>query len=381
MARQRRTVAPGIYEDAYGFEVQWRDAGRSRSKRFPNDSPLERLKAWRKTKIAHATERRAPIGSFARDAVRFLAGRKSLVSFKSDRAHLRPWIHRFVKLSRFAVTREQVQQAIGEWAAAGYSPRTIRHRKRILGQLFTALDPDSSNPCAHAKLPRIVKRKPRPVDASVIRDVALSLRKQELVGRLRDAKTRARFLILTLTGVRPAQLMRAQPSDLDWDRGLWYIDPAKGDEGTIVAFNDQIRAAWQVFAQAGAWGVYDGRSFAKTLRRNGWPRGVRPYQLRHTVGQTLKEQGAELGAIQDHLGHSSPSTTSQFYVGPSITQLRATSAQLDGRLEPFALELPERTTRMSKKEKAKERQNRPELQVRPVQAKGRLRRSKPSKTA
>jgi integrase len=361
MASQRRTIARGIYEDRYGFEVQWRDRGLSRSKRFPRDTTLDHLKAWRRTKVLQATDKREPLGSFVRDAVRFLARRRRLVSFKSDRAHLRPWIHRFRTLSRFAVTREHIQAAIEEWAAAGYSPRTLRHRRRILGQLLTALDPDRANPCAHVKLPKIVKRKPRPVEASLIRDVALNLRKQELVGRLWSAKTRARFLVLALTGVRPAQLMRAQPGDLDWSRGLWYVDPAKGDEGTIVAFNEQTRAAWTVFVQAQAWGPYDTRSFAKTLRRNGWPKGVRPYQLRHTVGQTLKELGADLGSIQDHLGHSSPVTTRQFYVGPSLTQLRQTSAQLDGRLEPFALDLPDAPPRMSKKQKAKDRQNRPRI--------------------
>lgn len=338
---KKRTLATGIYEDTYGREVRWMD-GRPRTKRFPLDAPLEDLKRFRERRLRQVTDHRRALGlgSFVRDVAQFLKGRKRLPSFKSDRAHLRPWAKRFGRASRFAITRDGVQGAVNDWERLGYSPREIRHRVRMLKQVFRSLDPGMSTPCDGIRLPKVIKRKARPVSASIVRDVALQLRKQELTGKLRDAKTRARFLVLALTGQRPIQVMRAQPSHLDWDRGLWYVNPAKGDEGSIVAFNDQIRAAWTLFTQAHAWGLYDGRSFAKTLHRNGWPRGVRPYQLRHTVGQTLKELGADLGDIQDHLGHASPVTTRQHYLGPSIAQLRATSAKLDGRVDPFALELP-----------------------------------------
>lgn len=356
---KRRTLATGIYEDKYGRAVRWRDRGAPREQRFDLDTPLETLTAFRKRKRQQAQP--APKdtdGSFVRDAVRFLRGRKHMPSFKSDRAHMRAWVHRFRRLSRWMITREKIQQGIDEWAALGYSPRELRHRRNILKRFFRVVNQEQATPCDGVTVPKIVKRKPRPVDLSIVRDVALNLRKQEICGKLRDAKTRARFLLLCLTGVRPAQLKRATPVDLDWPRGLWYADPAKGDEGTIVAFNEQIRAAWHVFAAADAWGRYDSRSFSKTIKRNGWPKGVRPYQLRHTVGQTLKELGVPLGGIQDHMGHASPTTTSEFYLGPSLEQLRDISAKLDGRLDPFAVELSHAdSVTIGSEQKAKEGEN------------------------
>lgn len=360
---KRHRIATGIYRDTYGYAVIWPEGGKPKEKRFPPDAPLERLKAWRKTKVRQTQDlARDRGGSFTRDVVRFLKARKTRVCFKSDRAHLRHWIHRFRTRSRWAIARTDIQAAVNEWSAAGYSPRELKHRVTILRTFYRTLEPDQPTPCDGVKLPKISKRKPRPVAATIVWDVALNLRKQELIGRLRDAKTRARFLVLALTGARPAQVMRTTREDFDWDRGLWHVDPAKNDEGSIIAFNEQIRAAWDLFQTANAWGRYDSRSFSKTLKRNGWPKGVRPYQLRHTVGQTLKELGTDLGDIQDHMGHSTPDTTSQFYVGPSLERLRAISARLEGRVSPMAVELPRlpcRTPMSADERKAKDRTNKP----------------------
>lgn len=359
---RRRTIARGIYEDRYGITVRWRDGGATRQKRFPLDAPLDALKTFRKTQLRQATSSRSTGGSFTRDATRFLALRKGRPSFKSERAHLRPWIHRFGRTSRWLITREGIAGAVRAWHAQGYSPRELRHRVRVLRAFFLWTDPERQPPTNGVALPKIIRRKPQPVDAATIRTVALNLRKQEVhgIGRLRSAKTRARFLILALTGVRPIQLMRATPAHLDWTRGLWYVDPAKDDGGTVIAFNEQIRAAWELFAAARAWGRYDSRSFSKTLHRNGWPKGVRPYQTRHTVGQLLRELGADLGDIQDHLGHRSPNTTRAFYVGPSLERLRAISARLDGRVDAAALDLTQPTDTIRSEQKAKARDNPPQ---------------------
>lgn len=380
---KRRTIAKGIYEDAYGYEVRWTDRGQPRSKRFARDTALQTLKAWREMKVRLATAKTVVAGSFVRDAVRFLAGRKHLASFKSDRSHLRPWIHRFARKSRLAIDRDAIHQALVAWDAAGYSPRELRHRRRILRALFAGIDPDMPNPCAGVKLPRKVSRpRPRSVSDMLVRDVALNLRRSEIAGRLRDAKTRARFLVDTTCGQRPIQAQRARPDDVDLDRRMWFVEPAKGDAGTIVYLNDDMLAAWTLFVAARAWGVYDRRSYVRTLQRNGWPKGIRPYTLRHTVGLTMSELGIDLGDIQAHMGHSSPTTT-RMYVPTLLSRLKRASARIDGRFASAldALALPRSTTTIDAEEKAKDRTNRPESAERPRQAKGRLRSSKPAKTA
>jgi integrase len=380
MRGRRIRVATGIYRDASGYAVIYREAGRPVEKRYPLDTPIARLKTIR----AHAIDAAPPMvkaGRFVRDAVRFLAGRKSLASFKSDRAHLRPWIHRFVLKSRFAITREMVREALQHWHRDGYSPRELRHRWRILSQCFDAFE-DDYNPCRKIPLPKIPKTRPRSVGASLIREVALNLRKHEMdgIGRLRDAKTRARFLVLATTGQRPAQLRRAKPADVDLERRIWFVDPAKGDAGTVIYLNDDMLAAWQLFIEARAWGPFNQRSFVKTLHRNGWPKGIRPYVLRHTVGLALSEAGVDLVDIQAHMGHTSPATTQRFYVPGVPARLKAASDKLDGRIGSAALVPRQRATSASSGV-AKTRQNAPDPQSRTAGGSASITRRARAKTA
>lgn len=359
---RRTTVAPGIYRDAYGYELRWRDCGHPHQKRFPLDTPLKHLKAFRaaQRKRAVDTARIDRDGSIARDAIRFLKTRKGLAGFKSDRAHLRPWIHRFRRLARWAITGEQIEAALQDWAQQGYSARTLRHRLRVLTAFYHALDRGVADiPPLGVKIPKGLPpapRQQRPSD-ELLTAVARQLRLQEMpgVGRLRDAKTRARFLVLATIGMRPAQLKRALPIDVLLADRLWIVQPAKGDKGAVIYLNEEMLAAARLFIAADAWGWFDGRSFVKTLQRNGWPKGVRPYNVRHAVAQTLKRRGARLEETQDHLGHRSSATTRAFYLEPEIAQLKATSEKLEGRLGADAF-LPHVADTTAQREKAKARQ-------------------------
>lgn len=377
--RQRTRVATGIYRDAYGYEVVWPELGKPRSKRFGADAPIERLKAWRRQKVEIAQQRKAvdASGSFVRDVARFLKSRRGRPSFKSDRAHLRPWAHRFKKKSRWAIAKDDCALAIAEWQTAGYSAREIRHRARLLRELYQFFDgKNADTPIDEVDLPQVPKARPVSVSDTLLREVALELRKHEALGYLRDAKTRARFLVDATCGERPVQHMRAQPIDIDLERRIWHLRPAKGDRGGIVYLNDEMLIAWQLFIAAKAWGTYDRRSYARVLRRCGWPKGVRPYATRHSVGLSLSELGVDLGDIQAHMGHTDINTTRQFYVPAVLSRLKDASERLDGRLGLT------RTTPMSVAAQGPIiRENTPHSARSSVRAKGRSRSPKAAKSA
>jgi integrase len=382
---KKKAVAKGIYQDAYGYEVRWQSGGRGCQQRFPLDAPLMKLIEFRKRKLREADDvKRATSGSFARDVARFLKTRQQKTCYGSDRSHLKPWLQRFRRQSRFDVVKADVQQAIDEWAPK-YSARELRHRVTILKQLYHWLDAGAATPADGVRLPKPSRRKRLPIAASVIATVATNLlhHEQKAGGtRLRDAKTRARFLILALSGQRPIQIMRTDPArDVDLERRIWHVPPAKGDNGTIVWLNTQLVAAWRLFIAVGAQGMYDTRSFSKTLKRNGWPADMRPYQLRRRVGQALRDAGVEFADIQDHLGHSSAQTTRDFYVDPSLERLRVAGEKLDGLFPDAVLALPEPTTRTDRGGK----ENTPENTGLPSRArvheKGRSRDHEITKTA
>lgn len=332
-AGKRTRVALGIFRDSYGYGVICSIGGRAKEKRFPPDTPLKVMQRYRLGMARRALEvRNATKSSFTRAAVRFLRGRHGLASFKSDRSHMRPWIHRFAGKGLWIVDQADVRTAISEWRADEYSAREVRHRVRILEQLYVAQGPDLPNPCAGVRLPAIAKPRPVSVSSDTIADVARALAEHERTGVVHDAKIRARYLVLATTGQRPAQMMRAQPEDVDLDRRIWFVRPAKGGAGSTVYLNDEMVLAWRLFVAAGAWGVYDTSDFAKALRHCGWPKGVRPYALRHSVGLALSELGADLGDIQSHMGHTSPQTTRSFYVPELPSRMKAVSHKLEGRL-------------------------------------------------
>lgn len=333
-----RRIARGIYVDRFGYRIIWRDGGHQREKRFPPDTPIEILKQWRKTQVGQANPIPKEKTGLARDIVRYLKQRRHRRSFVTERAQLRAWLRLYPRLSRWALTRDHVQSAIARWQTDGYSAQEIRHRVRQLRQLYRTLDDAMSpTPCDRVTLPPLPRTRPVPVPDDLIRTVAVNLRAAEITHRLRDAKTRARYLVLATTGQRPSQVMRTQPADVDLQTRVWVVRPAKGDYGTLVALNDDMHAAWTLFVAANAWGPFNQRSFVRTLHRNGWPKGIRPYAMRHSVGMALSARGVDLGDIQAHMGHRSPATTRAYYVPGLLARQVVASSTIDGRLGPGAI--------------------------------------------
>jgi integrase len=348
MPRGKRTrIALGIYRDRSGFSVCWREGGKPKEVRFDLDTPLYRLRDYRREQVNRVAEQPKvdTRHGLARDVVRYLRVRKDRPGFKAERSHLRAWLRRFPKKSRWALTKEDCALAVSEWRQAGVSQQTVRHRVMTFLRVYRFLDGKHvRTPLDEIDAPKPPKRRPRSVTTDVLRAIAERLMQQELHdGRMTSPKTRARFLVLATTGQRPCQLQRATAQDVDLEQRIWYVDPAKGDRGTIVVLNEDMLAAWKLFIQANAWGDYSASAFARCLRRHGWPEGIRPYNLRHSVGLTLSELGVDLGDISAHMGHSSIDVTRQFYVPALLSRLREASTRLDGRLSGLA-DVPSRSS-------------------------------------
>lgn len=334
---KRRRLATGIYEDAYGRAVVYTVNGQRVETRFEIDRPVDFLVRWRARQQGQARELapRDPRGSLARDIVTYLKRLKGTVGYKAEKSHLKSWVKHFGRTKRrWQITLADVELAIAAWRDKDVAPRTIRHRCRALQAVYRRLDGRSVlTPLDNAKLPP--KPKPRPVSVadSLIATVAENLKAQEQpkVSRLRDSKTRARFLVLATTGRRPAEVKRARREDIDLHRRIWFTRTAKGGINTAVMLNDEMLAAWQLFIAAGAWGGYDDRSFSKTLKANGWPAHIRPYNLRHTVAVAIRTSGGDLEDVQDQLGHASLTTTREYYLHVVPARQAKVSQALAGR--------------------------------------------------
>ena len=348
--RQRVRIAEGIYQDQYGCAaIVTVKPLPQREKRFPLETSLDLMQAWRSSTRSDMLEERdaaanaegpAPErGTFAADLPRRLTQIEGRAAYKSDRSHLRAWLPHLGHLSRTTIRPSHVQKAIDAWQAEGMSARTLRHRRRVLREMWQKLDGAHARPpVAGVTVPTPPDSHPVAVPWETIQKVAASLKtglvREQACGPTKKVVTLtratsetgyARFMVRVTTGQRPGQIMAAQPADIDLTRRIWFVRPAKGGTAVPLPLDDQMVKAWQVFIAADAWGhgkAYDSRNFCKLLRRHGWPTDVSPYALRSTFAIDLLLGGVSLDDLQGFLGHKQIETTRKHYAPVLLARLR-----------------------------------------------------------
>lgn len=340
---QRRTVERGIYEDARGYEVVAR-VGRNRiSKRFPAGTKPEKLRKWRDSNVADLRDDEQRPTNDPDALSKSIQRYKQIVATidSPSTAAFNAWNARHGDTPRRSLTPALAQQAFDAWRAEGKSPQTLFYRKQVIQKLWRALDgPKAKTPVDDIKITRPKARRPVWVPDEVIKAVAKTLEQHEQPQRLKDgtlgdpflkdSKTRARFLVLASTGQRPSQMRLAKREDIDLENGIWWVRAAKGGDPIPIYMTADMRAAWALFIKADAFGPYDRWNFKRVLQRCGWPKDVRPYNLRHATALTLSEAGVDLRDISSHLGHRDLKTT-MIYAPQLHSRLRSLGSKLEGR--------------------------------------------------
>lgn len=318
----------GHKRDRYGWRCYVKVGPIQREKRFSLTSTFQTREAWRdECRVALRKLPQAPskLDTLKADGQRYLALEdiKALESYASRVCEIEAWYPSLGHLRRHEITRRHLLETRSAWLADGYAPKTINHRVRALRHLYRLLD-GSKAPTPADDLERLKEPDPNPrfVPVPTIRRVA---------AHLSDPKTRARFMVLAATGMRPAQLRRAVRTDVNLRVRVWLVRRAKGGNPIPMALTADMIAAWKTFIQADAWGAFDGSDYAKALYAAGWPATIRPYNAKHTVALTLANADAEWEDIKDFFGHRDVKTT-RIYTGMVLKRLKGTAAKLEGRL-------------------------------------------------
>lgn len=333
MPRHRKRIADGIYRvngRSLSAKVQvgsGKDALQE-EKAFDAGTSLKDIQKWREeTRVKLRKE--VPTlarGSIAAEVTNYLErAKKRPASLPSKRSEMKAWVAVIGHLRRHQVKPEHIDCAIADWLADDVAKKTVQNRCRTLHHFYVTMANDRKvhTPLDNVDVPTPEKRRPRDVSPSIIVRTEKRLRQA-------DPKTHARFMVFATTGIRPSQLKRLTKPSIDLRRRLVDISGGKGGEPIIQAVNAEMLVAWRAFIAVDAFGEYDSTKFARELRAAGWPSGIRPYNLKHSIGMHLAEDGAAPGDIQAWFGHTDQKTT-RIYTGVPVKRMRRLSEQLDHR--------------------------------------------------
>ncbi|MFC1517214.1 site-specific tyrosine recombinase XerD [Candidatus Margulisiibacteriota bacterium] len=195
-----------------------------------------------------------------------------------------------------------------------------------------------ADPTTDIDLPKLGKYLPK---AITISDVNQLLAKTEAKDDPLLIRDKAIIEVLYSTGMRISELSGLKEIDVDFDLKYAKVS-GKGGKERLVPLGDpackaiklyqkEARPLWlkgkkieqlfinrrgNKFTRQGLWNV-----IKRALRRAGILKEVSPHTLRHSFATHLLENGADLRAVQEMLGHANISTT-QIYTSVSKERLK-----------------------------------------------------------
>jgi integrase/recombinase XerD len=138
-----------------------------------------------------------------------------------------------------------------------------------------------------------------------------------------DGLTKALAILLVETGLRISEAT-AIKVDLPPPEELHIR--GKGDRDRIIPLTARARRA---LSALGGRVPFQARAAQRRLAEF----GIHPHALRHTFATRLAQSGADLGEIQDLLGHASPAT-SRVYTAYSTERLRKAVERMSRQRRP-----------------------------------------------
>ncbi len=245
----------------------------------------------------------------------------------------------YLNLDRGELSPETVEPAavrafLAHLARQGLSRRSQARMLSALRSLFRFACRQGNlknNPAAAVRTPKQDSPLPRHLRPGEVETLMEAAPVDTPLGR----RDRAFLELLYATGLRVGELVSLDWSDLDLGARVLRV-LGKGGKERMVPFGRQAEGAlrawladWTELRQKQALEEDEepiflnhrgGRLSARSVRRlldkitlaAGIPPGVHPHTLRHTFATHLLEEGADLRAIQELLGHSSLATTQRY---------------------------------------------------------------------
>src|ERR1035441_948573 len=280
------------------------------------------------------------------------AHRREVLNFA---AYLRETLGVHAKIA--AVDHLHIRAYLGQLYERGLTKASVARALAAIRSWFHWLAREHKlvqNPAVLVSTPKLPKHLPRVPSMEEVNGLLNSMETSEGVATKNDAaawpeRDRMIFELLYGCGIRNSELVGIDLPDIQWKNDAILVK-GKGRKQRYVPLGDEAALAMRAYLGLGesrlraaskAALVADGplvinlrargntrlttRSVGRLVKRIALSRGlasdVHPHTLRHAFGTHMLEEGADLRAIQEMLGHERLSTTQRY------TQLTAAQVQ------------------------------------------------------
>ncbi|MBY0096482.1 site-specific tyrosine recombinase XerD [Mesobacillus maritimus] len=282
-----------------------------------------------------------------KDFIHFLVvekglSRNTMVSYKRDLKSYLSFLQDSEKLTELdAIQRSQIIHFLAHLKDSGKSAKTIaRHvaSLRAFHQFLLREKVVGQDPTVHIESPQLERNLPKVLS---LQEVEILLESPKLVDHY-GYRDKAMLELLYATGIRVSELIGLNMDDIHLTMGFIRCI-GKGNKERIIPLGRTASTALEQYLVKGrpkfvSKGYKDEAFFlnhhGKRLTRQGFwkilkrlakeaniEKELTPHTLRHSFATHLLENGADLRAVQEMLGHADISTT-QIYTHVTKTRLK-----------------------------------------------------------
>lgn len=237
------------------------------------------------------------------------------------------------------VTADDLNSYVEYLNSIGRAPTTISRSIASMKSFFDflcSIEVIDDNPASALKSPKIEKKIPEVLSMRDV-DLLLKIPSKNTPKELRD---KAMLELLYATGMRVSELISLKVNDVSINEEFLICHERNKDR--VIPFGSEAKQAIINYLKNGreellgendsdilfpncSGGSMSRQGFWKLLKQYGKKAGIKteitPHTLRHSFASHLVENGADLKAVQEMLGHSEISTT-QIYLNTGNKRLR-----------------------------------------------------------
>lgn len=273
----------------------------------------------------------------------------TISSYKRDLLSYTNWLSTHTS-TKEVVNQQLITSYLHELKDQGKSSRTIsRHISSIRSfhQFMLRDKVSDTDPTVHLELPKLEKKLPRVLSISEI-DKVIQAAGTTTLQSIRDT---AMLELLYGTGMRVSELIGMNVEDINLTMGFVRVFGKGSKERIVPLGNSAVKACTgyiekvrpefvssSIHEKALFLNVRGGRLTRQSIwsllqavsKKAGLTQQLTPHMLRHSFATHLVENGADLRAVQEMLGHADISTT-QIYTHVSKTRLKDVYSQFHPR--------------------------------------------------